>query len=102
MAIDVRPLVLALLVGVPIAFSASAQTRPSFDCAKATTAHERAICGSAKLAAADEQIAATRNQAMRNVEAIARDAAGAIFERILGRPANAEAIANAVASAKNT
>jgi hypothetical protein len=38
---------------------------------------------------------------MSNVESIARDAAGAIFERILGRPADADAIAKAVASAKS-
>ena len=55
----------------------------------------------AKLAAADDQIAATRAQAMSNVEGIARDAAGAIFERILGRPADAQAIGEAVASVKN-
>src|SRR5579872_4063803 len=56
----------------------------------------------AKLAAAESQIAATRAQAMSNVEGIARDAAGAIFERILGRPADASAIAAAVASVKPT
>jgi F-type H+-transporting ATPase subunit b len=55
----------------------------------------------AKLAAADEQIAATRKQAMSNVEAIAREAAGAIYERIIGRPADTSAIADAVTSAKN-
>lgn len=55
-----------------------------------------------KLAAAESQIAATRSQAMTNVENIARDAAGAIFERILGRPADANAIAAAVASVKST
>jgi F-type H+-transporting ATPase subunit b len=54
-----------------------------------------------KLAAAEEQIAGTRRQAMSNVEAIARDAAGAIFQRILGRPADGQAIAEAVASAKS-
>jgi F-type H+-transporting ATPase subunit b len=57
---------------------------------------------SAKLAAAESQIAATRAQAMTNVESIARDAAGAIFERILGRPADAGAIAAAVASVKSS
>jgi F-type H+-transporting ATPase subunit b len=56
----------------------------------------------AKLSAADEQIAATRAQAMSNVEAIARDAAAAIFERLLGRPANPEAVAEAVASVKTS
>jgi F-type H+-transporting ATPase subunit b len=55
----------------------------------------------AKLALADQQIAATRTQAMTNVETIARDAASAIFERILGRPADANAIAQAVASVKS-
>ena len=54
-----------------------------------------------KLAVAESQIAATRAQAMSNVEGIARDAAGAIFERILGRPADADAVAAAVASAKS-
>jgi F-type H+-transporting ATPase subunit b len=56
----------------------------------------------AKLAVAESQIAATRTQAMSNVESIARDAAGAIFERILGRPADANAIAAAVAAVKST
>ncbi|HLH51124.1 MAG TPA: F0F1 ATP synthase subunit B' [Roseiarcus sp.] len=56
---------------------------------------------SVKLAAADQQIAATRAQAMSNVETIARDAAGAIFERILGRAPDAQAIAQAVSSVKN-
>jgi F-type H+-transporting ATPase subunit b len=56
----------------------------------------------AKLAGAESQIAATRAQAMTNVESIARDAAGAIFERILGRPADAQAIAAAVASVKSS
>ena len=56
----------------------------------------------AKLAAAESQIAATRTQAMSNVESIARDAAGAIFERILGRPADSNAIAAAVAAVKPT
>ena len=57
---------------------------------------------SAKLAVAEQQIAAMRTQAMSNVESIARDAAGAIFERILGRPADANAIAAAVASVKSS
>jgi F-type H+-transporting ATPase subunit b len=56
----------------------------------------------AKLVAAEAQIAATRVQAMTNVESIARDAAGAIFERILGRAPDANAIAAAVASVKPT
>jgi F-type H+-transporting ATPase subunit b len=55
----------------------------------------------AKLVVAENQIAATRAQAMTNVEGIARDAAGAIVERILGRPADANALAAAIASAKS-
>ncbi len=54
----------------------------------------------AKFAAAESQIAATRAQAMSNVAAIAKDAAAAIVERLIGRPAQAEAIAAAVDSVK--
>jgi F-type H+-transporting ATPase subunit b len=56
----------------------------------------------AKLAVAENQIAATRAQAMTNVEAIASDAAAAIFERILGRPADPNAVAAAVAAVKSS
>ncbi|WP_158812778.1 F0F1 ATP synthase subunit B [Methylocapsa sp. S129] len=56
----------------------------------------------AKMVVAEGQIAATRAQAMSNVESIATEAAGAIFERILGRPADSHAIAAAVASVKPT
>jgi len=45
---------------VPIALSAA--ERPSFDCAKATTAPERAICGSDALAMLDRNIAALYRQ----------------------------------------
>jgi len=44
---------LALLVFAP----AIAAAQPSFDCAKASTDVERAICGDAKLAAADRELA---------------------------------------------
>ena len=54
----------------------------------------------ANFAAAERQIAAARAQAMANVDAIAKDAAGAIVERLIGRKAKAEAIAAAVDSAK--
>jgi F-type H+-transporting ATPase subunit b len=54
-----------------------------------------------RLAAAEDQIAATRAQAMTNVSGIARDAAGAIFERLLGRPADAGSIDAAIASVKS-
>ena len=55
----------------------------------------------ARLAAAEAQIAATRTRAMTNVESIAVDAAGAIVERVLGRPADSAAIAAAVAAVKS-
>jgi F-type H+-transporting ATPase subunit b len=54
----------------------------------------------ARLAAAERQIAATRAQAMTNVSEIARDAAGAIVERLGGRAADPQAISAAVASIK--
>ncbi len=54
----------------------------------------------AKFAEAESQIAATRAQAMSNVSAIAKDAAAAIVERLIGRPARGEAIAAAVDSVK--
>ena len=54
----------------------------------------------AKFAEAERQIAATREQAMANVGVIAREATGAIVERLLGRPANPETIAAAVDSQK--
>jgi uncharacterized protein len=50
--------VAAALVGALLAMPALAQNRPSFDCAKATTSHERTICGSAKLSQADREMAA--------------------------------------------
>ena len=54
----------------------------------------------AKFAAAEERIAAARGRAMGDVDAVAREAAAAIVERLIGRPAEAEAIAAAVESAK--
>jgi len=65
-------------------------------------ARRRALEGelSAKLAAAEKQIAATRAQAMTNVSEIARDAAGAIVERLGGRAADTAAVAAAVDSVK--
>ncbi|RBP17334.1 F-type H+-transporting ATPase subunit b [Roseiarcus fermentans] len=49
-----------------------------------------------KIAEAEKQIAATRDQAMTNVAEIARDAAGAIIERLGGRPADPAAVKAAV------
>ena len=55
----------------------------------------------AKLAEAERQIAATRAQAMTKCREIARDAAGAIVERLGGRPADPKAVAAAVDSVKS-
>jgi len=49
-----------------------------------------------RIAAAEKQIAATRAQAMSNVADIARDAAGAIVERLSGRAADPAAVNMAV------
>ena len=50
----------------------------------------------ARIAEAEKQIAATRTQAMTNVAGIACDAAGAIVERLGGRPADPAAVNAAV------
>jgi F-type H+-transporting ATPase subunit b len=55
----------------------------------------------ARLATAELQIATTRAEAMTNVVAIARAAAGAIVERIGGRPADPAAVAAAVDAVKS-
>jgi F-type H+-transporting ATPase subunit b len=55
----------------------------------------------AKLAGAEKQIVATKASAMANVESIAKDAAAAIVERLTGRPADPNAVAEAVAKAKS-
>jgi len=55
----------------------------------------------AKLAAAEREIATTRAGAMANVAEVARDAAGAIVERLSGRPADPAAVAAAVGSIKS-
>jgi F-type H+-transporting ATPase subunit b len=53
----------------------------------------------ARLAKAEETIAATKTAAMTNVQAIAVDAASAIVERLIGSRPNAAAVQNAVAGA---
>ena len=55
----------------------------------------------AKLAAAEREIGATRAAAMTHVAEVARDAAGAIVERLTGRRADPAAVAAAVSSASN-
>jgi F-type H+-transporting ATPase subunit b len=52
----------------------------------------------AKLADAERGIATTRAEAMASVAEVARDAAGAIIERLGGRPADPASIAAAVRS----
>ncbi len=54
----------------------------------------------AKLAEAEAQIAQTKTAAMANVEGIATDAAHAIIQQITGKPADAGAVAAAVAALK--
>ena len=55
----------------------------------------------ARLAEAEKQIAATRAKAMTNVSEIAREAAGAIVERLGGRAPDPKAVAAAVDSIKS-
>ncbi len=55
----------------------------------------------AKLEAAEQQIAATKTQAMSNVGSIAQEAAEAIIRQITGVTPDAAKIAAAVAAAKN-
>jgi F-type H+-transporting ATPase subunit b len=52
----------------------------------------------ARLAAAEREIASTRTAAMTSVAEVAREAAGAIVERLGGRPADPAAVAAAVRS----
>ncbi len=54
----------------------------------------------AKLAASEAQIEATKAKAMSNVGQIAQEAAAAIVEHISGKPADAEAIAAAIAKSR--
>lgn len=53
----------------------------------------------AKMAAAERQIGDTKTRAMGNVQAIARDAAGAIVEHLTGKPADAQAVDAAITEA---
>lgn len=52
-----------------------------------------------KMAAAERQIGETKDRAMGNVRAIARDAAAAIVEHLTGKPADPQAVDAAVAEA---
>ena len=65
-----RLLLAALVV---CASSALAQERPSFDCAKASTKVERAICGNAELAKADRELAAAYAALAAKLSGAAKD-----------------------------
>jgi F-type H+-transporting ATPase subunit b len=54
----------------------------------------------AQIAASESKIAATKTEAMANVEAIAKDAAAAIVAHLTGRPADEKAIAATFTSTK--
>ncbi len=56
---------------------------------------------SAKIAAGEAEIEAVKAKAMANVEQIAQGAATAIVEHLTGKPADAKAIAAAIATAKS-
>jgi F-type H+-transporting ATPase subunit b len=55
---------------------------------------------SAKLAEAETRIAGMRASAMANVDRIAEEASAAIVERLIGKPAESSALAEAFAAAK--
>jgi F-type H+-transporting ATPase subunit b len=54
-----------------------------------------------KLASIEAQIAETKRTAMANVAGIARDAAIAIVERLIGKPADPQAVERAVTSVRS-
>jgi F-type H+-transporting ATPase subunit b len=56
---------------------------------------------SAKLAAGEAEIEAMKAKAMANVEQIAQETAAAIVEHLTGKPADAKAIAAAIATTKS-
>jgi F-type H+-transporting ATPase subunit b len=74
-------------------------TRDRLNAEAGKTRHALEAELNAKLAKAEESIAATKTAAMANVQAIAVDTAGAIVERLIGSRPNAAAVQNAVAGA---
>jgi len=54
----------------------------------------------AKLATAEQQIAATKTAALANVDSIATDAAHAIVQQLTGKPADSAAVSAAIAALK--
>jgi uncharacterized protein len=70
----VRASCFALVLAMMVAAPASAQNRPSFDCAKATEDVETAICKSGKLAKLDRDIASAYAQARRQLDPSGQEA----------------------------
>lgn len=66
-------MILRLLVLSLLAVPAMALAQPSFDCSKASTPVERAICADAKLAAADREMAATYDALVGSLAGPAKD-----------------------------
>jgi uncharacterized protein len=62
-------ILLASLLLVPVVAAA----QPSFDCGKASTSVERAICGDAKLAAVDRELASTYDGLLAKLSGPAKD-----------------------------
>lgn len=77
----------------------AARDQAAAEAAAKRKAHEDQLA--ARLAEAEKQIAATRAKAMTNVSEIARETAGAIVERLGGRPPDPKAIAAAVDAIKS-
>jgi uncharacterized protein len=71
MAANVRALLVALLVAA--ASAASAQSGSIVDCAKASSAVERTICGSAELVATDRTLAAAHAALLAKLSGLAKD-----------------------------
>ena len=55
----------------------------------------------ARLAASERQVVEMKARAMSNVEAIARDAAAAIVQRLTGKPADTAAISSAIGALRS-
>jgi uncharacterized protein YecT (DUF1311 family) len=64
---------LALILAVVIAAPAAAQSGPSFDCAKASSEVELAICAAPQLAAADREMAAVYGALASKLSGAAKD-----------------------------
>ncbi|RVD64210.1 hypothetical protein [Mesorhizobium sp. M7A.F.Ca.ET.027.03.2.1] len=83
--------VVTLLLGAPLAFAAS----PSFDCAKATNADEKAICTNAQLAKNDQLTTDAFNQAKAKNRKAALATARGFLKTRAACGADIDCIANA-------